>query len=423
MRLSSCFATLAFLAVSVVAEPWPQWRGPSLDGSSGEKDLPLHWSREENVVWTLSLPARGAATPIVWDDRIFLNVGEKPEKSAQLALWGIDRDTGKVLWKRSLGGGNVLQYKQHMSTPSPVTDGEHVWVLTGTGVLKAFDFAGQEIWGRDLQADYGRFGLQWGYASSPLLVDDALYIQVLHGMKTDEASYVLRLDKATGKTLWRIERPTEAARESPDAYTTPGLLRHGAGAQLVISGGDVVTGHDLTSGRELWRVGGLNPEASPSQRIVASPLIDGNRFFTFGKRGPILAFELGGEGKARPLWSAVKGTDVPTPVTDGEHLYIVDDQGIAWCYEAATGKVVWGPERLATGTYSASPVLADGKIYAINEEGTTTVIAAGPKLEILAQNKLGEYVLASPAISEGQIFLRTDQALYAIGKRRGVEGP
>ena len=206
------------------AEHWPQWRGPLLNGISGEKNLPVRWSTTENITWKLAMPERSGATPIVWGDHVFLNVGE----GSDLSFWAVDRTRGTVRWKRPLGGGNRRMMKQQMSSPSPVTDGRSVWVMTGTGVLKAFDFDGKELWTRNIQKEYGRFGLQWGYASSPLLHEDSLYVQVLHGMHTDDPSYLLRIDKATGKTVWRVDRPTNARFESPDAYTTPALLRYGA---------------------------------------------------------------------------------------------------------------------------------------------------------------------------------------------------
>lgn len=405
---------------TVGAGNWPQWRGPTLDGRSAEENLPIAWSVEENVAWKLEMPARSAATPIIWDDRIFLNVSFDPEKDDALSVWCVDRNTGKVLWKRPLGGGNVFKYKQHMSTPSPVTDGEHVWVMTGTGILKAFTFVGEEVWGRDIQADYGTFGLKWGYASSPLLFEDALYLEVLHGTETDDPSYVLRISKKTGKTVWRVTRPTEAVRESPDAYTTPALLRRGGKAEIVIVGGDVVTGHDPETGRELWRAGGLNPKASQSGRLVASPLVYGDMLYVFGKRGPVLAFRAAGDGAVTDedlVWSMAGGTDVPTPVTDGRYFYLVNDKGIMWCLDARTGETLYGPERLQSGTYSASPVLADGKIYATSEAGVTSVVKAGPKFEVLAENDLRSLTLATAAISGGQIFFRTADYLYAIGTR------
>jgi outer membrane protein assembly factor BamB len=310
--------------------------------------------------------------------------------------------------------------KQNMSSPSPVTDGKNVFVMTGTGVLKSFDFNGKEIWSRDIQKDYGEFGLNWGYASSPLLLDNALYVQVLHGMKTDEPSYVLRLEKIAGKTVWRVERPTSAIRESPDAYTTPALLRYGKTAELVITGGDVVTGHDLATGKELWRANGLNPDNNPSYRIVASPVIFNDIIYAPTRVKPLLALKAGGRGditSSHVLWSTANGPDVPTPVTDGKYFYIVNDRGIMWCLDARTGTEIYGQQRIKPGTYSGSPVLADGKIYVTNEDGLTTVVKVGPVFEVLAENALNDYCLSSPAISGGQIFIRTSTNLYCIGKK------
>ena len=399
------------------AENWPQWRGPSLNGLSGEKNLPLKWSQTENVSWKLPTPAWSGSTPIVWGDTVFLNVGDNNE----LSLWAIDRTKGTVRWKRPLGGGNRRMMKQNMSSPSPVTDGSLVWVMTGTGILKAFDFAGKEIWMRNIQQDYGRFGLQWGYASSPLLHEDSLYVQVLHGMHTDDPSYLLRIDKMTGQTKWRVVRLTQARFESPDAYTTPALLRYPGGTEIVITGGDVVTGHDPATGKELWRANGLNPRNDGSYRIVASPIVQGEMIFAPSRERPLLALKAGGRGDvttSHVLWSFNNGPDVPTPVSDGAYLYSINDRGILFCLDAKTGKTVYGPQRLRNATYSGSAVLADGKIYITDEDGVTTVLQSGPKFALLAENDLGDYTLSSPAISEGQIFVRTASFLYAIGQRR-----
>jgi outer membrane protein assembly factor BamB len=311
--------------------------------------------------------------------------------------------------------------KQQMSSPSPVTDGRMVWVMTGTGLLKAFDLAGTERWSRDIPGEYGRFGLQWGYASSPLLLDDSLVVQVLHGMHTDDPSYVLRLDKMTGKTLWRVVRPTKARFESPDAYTTPALLRSGSSAEVVITGGDVVTGHDIATGNELWRADGLNPSNDGSYRIVASPVVHGDLVIAPSRERPLLALKAGGRGdvtRSHVLWTFDRGPDVPTPVTDGTYVYSINDRGILYCLDAKTGKVVYGPQRLRNATYSGSAVLADGRIYITDEDGVTSVAQAGPKFALLAENDLVDYTLSSPAISDGQIFIRTSAFLYAIGPRR-----
>jgi outer membrane protein assembly factor BamB len=393
---------------------WPHWRGPDCNGVSDEKNLPLRWSPTENVAWKLALPSWTGATPIIWGNHVFLNVADGND----LYLWCAERRKGEVLWKNRLGGGNTKMRKQNMSSPSPVTDGKMVWVMTGTGILKAFDLAGKELWGRDIQKDYGKFGINWGYASSPLLYQDSLYVQVLHGMHTSDPSYVLRIDKITGKTVWRVERPTDAIQESPDAYTTPALLRYGNGVEIVISGGDYVTGHDPATGKELWRFGGMNPTKDAAYRTITSPVVADGIIYACARVRPLVAIRAGGRGDitaTHKAWSTDQGADVPTPATDGKYFYLVNDRGIMWCLDAKSGKEFWGNQRVKPGTYSASPVVADGKVYVTNEDGVTTVVAAGPEFKILGENNLNDYTLSSPAISDGQIFLRTANFLYCIG--------
>jgi len=403
----------------IAADNWPQWRGPDLNGVSREKGLPIKWSPTENIAWKVLLPSRSGATPIIWNDYIFLNVALQ-EATGDLELWCVDRNTGEVLWKKPLSGGNNMQRKQNMSSPSPVTDGTTVWIMTGTGILKAFDFKGTELWARDIQKEYGRFGLNWGYASSPLLHRGALYVQVLHGMKTDDPSYILKIDGKSGKTIWRVDRPTDALLESPDSYTTPALAEHDGTAEIVVSGGDVVTGHDLETGKELWRAQGLNPTKDRNYRIIASPVVAGGVIVAPTRQRPMLALKPGGRGDVtttHKLWEFNNGPDVPTPASDGTHLYVVNDGGVVFCLDLKTGRPIYGPERLKSGTYSASPVLADGRLYVTSEEGVTSVYSAGPKFEILAENVMDEYTLSSVAISKSQIFLRTAKHLYAIGRK------
>ena len=415
-RIVQVMAIILFSITVTHAENWPQWRGPSLNGVSTEKNLPAKWTSEENIAWKLAMPEWSGSTPIIWRDRIFLNVAEGND----LYLWCVDRTRAAVLWKKLLGSGNVKMRKQNMSSPSPVTDGKTVYVMTGTGILKAFDFAGKELWMRDIQKDYGQFGLNWGYASSPLLFEDSLYVQVIHGMRTDDPSYVMRINRASGKTIWKVDRPTTAIRESPDAYTTPALLVYGKTTEIVITGADCVTGHDPATGKELWRANGLNPDNNPFHRIVASPIIFNDIIYAPARVRPLLAFKAGGRGDistSHLLWSTANGPDVPTPVTDGKYFYIVNDRGIMWCLDAKTGTEIYGQQRLKPGTYSGSLVLADDKLYITNEEGLTTVIKAGPKFEVIAENPLNDYCLSSPAISDGQIFIRTATNLYCIGKK------
>jgi outer membrane protein assembly factor BamB len=412
-RVAAALVLLPLCATASGADNWPHWRGPQATGVSSEKGLPTTWSESENVFWKIELPAVSGSTPIVWERHVFLNVGQGEE----IELWALDRDSGDLLWRRPLGDRNKVTRKQNMSSPSPVTDGERVWVLTGTGVVKAFDFDGLELWARDVEQDYGRFGLNWGYASSPLLHEGSIIVQVLHGMKTDDPSYVLALDAATGETKWRVERPTDAEMESPDAYTTPAVVETSSGPQIVVSGGNYVTGHDPATGTELWRGGGLNPRASPMYRVVASPLVLGDLVLVPSRVTPLLVYRAGGRGdvtESHLAWSLDNGPDVPTPASDGDLLFVLRDRGSLSCYDAKTGEPIWTDQRVAVGTYSASPVLADGKVYVTNEEGVTTVVAAAREFEILAENRLDGYTLSSIAVSDGKLFARNDKYLYCL---------
>jgi len=233
---------------------------------------------------------------------------------------------------------------------------------------------------------------------------------------------VMRIDGKTGKTMWKVDRPTRAIQESPDSYTTPALLRYGSATEIVISGGDVVTGHDPATGAELWRMDGLNPSNNPAYRIIASPLVVNDIVIAPTRERPMLAIKAGGRGDitgSHKLWSFNNGPDVPTPVSDGTLVYSVTDRGVAYALDLGSGKVVYGPERLRPDSYSASPVIADGRIYITSEnDGVTSVYRAGRKFELLAENPLNDYTLSSPAISDGQIFIRPTGHVWAIGQRK-----
>jgi outer membrane protein assembly factor BamB len=281
---------------------------------------------------------------------------------------------------------------------------------------------GGQKWQRNLQDNYGAFGLNWGYASSPLLYDGKLIIQVIHGDKTDDPSYIVAFDALNGEELWRQERPSDALSESPDAYTTPMPLEYGGKVQIVISGADYVTGHDPQTGREIWRAAGLNPRKGRANRIIASPLVMDGMIYAPSRKKPLLALRAGGSGDITDShlawkWDKAAGPDVPTPVCDGTYFYMVDDRGVATCVNAKTGEVIWGPEQTAKGTVSASPLLADGKLYITNEKAVTTVMEAGSRFKILATNTLEDiYTLSSFAVSGSKLYLRTSRRLYCIGK-------
>lgn len=422
MRLTLIFFCCSLLAT---AQNWPQWRGPLLNGTSPDaRNLPVEWGPTKNVEWRIELPNWAAATPIVWEDTVFVTSAEEGfqgfKGSGQdgagdkdkLLLLAVERETGKVKWRRVMGDGNRLGNKQNMASPSPVTDGEHLWTMTGNGVLACWDFAGEKKWERDLQAAYGKFGVQFGYGSSPVLHEGRLYVQVLHGMYTDDPSYLVAFDAASGRPVWKVERPTDAPHESPDSYSTPTLIERDGVTQLIVAGADYLTGHDLRTGKELWRVGGMNPDKATNYRTIASALVVDDMILTPTRRRPFIAFQLGREPER--MWTTDYGPDVPTPTSDGERLYIIDDKGIALCLRVKDGETIWDRQRIEPGTYSSSPVLAEGKIYAISEDGTTSVLRAGDEFQILGVNKLDDYTLASPAIVGDQIFIRTSKYLYCI---------
>ncbi|MEK7406079.1 MAG: PQQ-binding-like beta-propeller repeat protein [Acidobacteriota bacterium] len=432
-----CLAVVLALPGSLLAN-WPQWRGPDSDGSAPKAhDLPASWSQTENVLWRTATPSWSAATPIVWEDRIFITSAEagsarlKIDPAAgrgasqpgrdKVFLLAVNRKDGAILWQRQIDSENILWRKQNSASPSPITDGKFVWVMTGNGKFICFTVGGQEVWRRDIQAEYGRFGLNHGYASTPRLHGDRLYVQVIHGFKTKDPSYVFAVYKTTGKTLWKAVRPTDAVQESLDNYATPQIVVVEGKPQLVISGADCVTGHDLAAGKELWRIRGFNPSGNPFNRTIASSLVIGEHVFTPSTRGrPFVGFRAGGMGDLTgksEIWTNNLGADVPTATTDGKYLYMLKDNGTLSCVEALTGKVMYEAQRLELGTYSASPLLADGRIYCISEGGTTTVVKAGPAFEILGTNKLDSLTLASPVAVGNQVFIRTADYLYCLQKR------
>ncbi len=431
------------MAPAMAADNWPQWRGPSLDGTTDSKNLPLSWSESENVKWKVAMPSWSGSTPVIWGDRIFITTpseakkgeetapvirrmaGDRHPEGRSLLLACYSKTDGSLLWRKTLTDGNFQIGKQNMASPSPITDGEHVWALTGTGMLAAFDVEGKEAWHVDLQKKYGKFGLGWGYGASPLLYGGKLIVPVLHGMTTDDPSYIVAFDPKSGKELWKVERATDALTESPDAYTTPVAVDYGDRTEILISGGDYVTGHDLETGKETWRCAGINPTRDQYYRTVATPVVIDDIVVACAKRGPTIACRIGGKGdvtKTHTAWTSDLSYDVPTPVTDGTHLYILHDRGFMHCVDPKTGEVHYQKQRLPRGIYDASPLLAGDRIYVSNEGGRTAVLATGPEFKVLAVNELDDdYTLASIAVSGDELFIRTSRNLYCIANETKSE--
>ncbi len=451
-RFALLLASAALPAVG--AANWPSWRGPQGDGTTVTvKNLPETWSTEQNIKWKRELPAWSGSSPVVWGDRIFVNSPSKEEAVAapaegtvgsaaararrggggrspttngpggqEILLLCLSRTTGEELWRKQFDRGNEIKMRHNSSSPSPITDGKHVWTMSGNGQIACFDFAGNEKWKFDVPGKFGKLGLNHGYGSTPLLHNGKLIVPVLHGMHTDEPSYVFALDGATGAVAWRVERPTDAIRESPDSYITPALLEVDGKKQFVLVGGDVVTGHDAETGKELWRSHGLNPRNNGAFRIVASPVVRDGMIFAPTRERPLLALKAGGTGNITESHLAWKfegqhAPDVPTPVSDGARLYLMGDAGQITCLNAKTGEVIYGPHDTGVGVVSSSPILADGKIYITGHTAETAVIKAGPEYKLLAKNSLdNSWTLSTPAFADNEIFLRTATHLYCISK-------
>jgi outer membrane protein assembly factor BamB len=434
-------AALAFLASAadtVETTYWPQWRGPNYSGYAPKAaKLPTKWSETENILWKVKMPSWSASTPVIWADTVYVLTAEAgfvnptydtkqlrraPEQSAdKIFLLALDRKTGAEKWRSTVDTGNELHRKQNSSSPSPITDGKHIWVMTGHLRLTCFDAKGKQVWKRDLVEDYGQVGLNHGYASTPLLDGNRLYVQVVHGYRSENPSYTVAFDKLSGKTVWKKLRPAPAELESKDNYGTPQMAIVNGKKELIIFGGDIATGQDPDTGDELWRLGGFNPPAFKMNRTISSLVVVNDIIVVGGNRGrPYMGFKAGGRGDVTgkvELWSNNLGPDVPTPATDGKLLYVLNDKGYYNLLEVATGKAIYEGQRIELGSYSSSPLLADGKVYATNEEGTTSVIKAGPTFELLGVNKLDGYTLASPVAAGNQLFIRTGEALYCIGQK------
>ncbi len=422
------------LAISAQAENWPQWRGPAFNGTSTEKGLPETWTKDA-AKWATPLPGPSGATPAVWGDAIFVS---SPDAEKNLLLFCINRKDGSVRWKKQVATGDINKGKGNMASPSPVTDGKTVWALYGTGDLAAFDFAGNELWKRQLGDEYGRFAIMWLYGSSPLLFDGRLYVQVLQrspappdypglaGGAPERESYLVALDPKTGKTLWKVARPSPAQKESLESYATPQPhIGPDGKAQLLVVGGNCLTGHDPATGRELWRGYGLNPKDGEWMRIVTSPVSAAGVAIAAGpKKEALLAFNTDKQGDITTTGLAwkfdeKKTPDVCTPVFYQGKLFVLDgDSKTLTCLDPKTGEKKWQGALETKIVIRSSPVAGDGKIYIMDEGGTVFVCGTGDEFKVLATIPMGDAngSRSSIAISDGQLFIRTTEKLYCIGK-------
>lgn len=433
------FLPLALLfCFTLQAANWPQWRGPSGDGVSAERDVPVTWS-EDSLAWSVNLRGLGVSSPVVWGDKVFvtyqigagrlrpgnhpslvqggdpLAAGETPLGGSRatsgdevaFALAAFHAGTGRLLWEIALppeGEFPEVHQKTNMANPSPVTDGERVYAWFATGQLIAADMNGQTLWTRSLGLDLGAFDIGWGHSSSPTLHEDKVVLVCYQvGFST-----LLALDKTTGEEIWRNERDAGVI-----SYSTPLIVDGPDGKEMIVNSGFGVEAYDPNTGERLW----LYEE--PNNFPIPAPVFrDGVVYLNRGYRSsPYMGIRVGGRGniaESHVAWrSATGGPYISSLVEYQGLLYMANGQGIVTCIDAATGQRIW-QERLG-GVYSASPVAADGKIYLSSETGEMLVLEAGREAKVVARNKLDGHTLASPAISDGKIFIRFDDRLVAVG--------
>lgn len=413
-----------FVAGLVRAENWPGWRGPSGDGVSAGKGIPTKWSSTENIAWRIAVPGEGHSSPIVWGDKVFLT-SSLTEKNKRILLC-IDRLSGQTVWQRDVvqSPPETIHRLNSRASGTPATDGKQVYVTfmraegdkviapnvgserlitPGKIIVAAYDLDGNEKW----KTNVGDFVSAHGFNTCPVLFEDSVILNGDH----DGDAYLVALDRQSGRERWRTRRENKTR-----SYVTPIIREIDGITQMILSGSLCVASYDPRNGKRHWIVDG------PTEQFVASMVYDGKYVFATGgyPERHTLAIRPGGKGNVTDThiaWRTTRGAAyVPSPIISGRYLLMVADSGIASCFEARTGKRHW-MERLPGG-HSPSPVSADGLVYFVSDRGVTTVIRPSETFAVIAKNELGEPVSASPAISQGQIFLRTHQHLYCIGSKK-----
>jgi outer membrane protein assembly factor BamB len=398
------------------ADNWPTWRGPQHNGISKDTNLPVEWSASKNVAWKLKMPGVGSSTPCIWDNSIFLT----SEDDGNIVLLCISTN-GKERWKRKIGAGNkwIRGDEGNSASASPATDGKNVYAFSTAGDLAAFDFDGNEVWKVDIQKRYGEFRIAFGLHSTPVLHGDRLYLQLIH----DNGAWVIAIDKTNGNEVWKVKRVSDGTGENKHSYASPCLWTNGKDAYLITHGNDYAIAYSLDDGKEIWRVGGLNPQGKGYRgdlRFVSSPVGTPDLIVVpSAKKKGIAGIKPNATGLVMPgdkseLWRQPDKTpDVSSPLVHDGLVYLCREDGYLICLDAKTGKQHYN-ERIYSDRYRASPVYADGKIYLCSRKGVFTVVKAGSQFERLAENKLPDQMTASPAIANGRIYLRCWESLYAI---------
>ena len=391
---------LFLLLLLVSTSDWPQFRGPTGQGVSDEQGLPLTWSETKNVRWKVAIPGRGWSSPVVQGDRIWLTTATEEGKS--LRAISVDRNTGAIVQNVEvfrLKSAKLANPKNSLASPTPIVEGERVYVHFGAFGTACITQSGEIVWKTKLEYDNG----QHGTGGSPVLYEDLLIISC----DGNDVQFVVALDKLTGKVRWK------KSREGYQAYTTPLIVELAGSPQVISPGAFRAISYDPRNGKELWQVTYGEGFSNVPRPVYGDGLV----FICTGFQEPsLLAVRVDGKGdvtKSKVQWKLDRGVPLtPSPLLVGSELYMVTDNGIVTCVDAKTGKEYWRAR--VGGNHSASPIYADGRIYFLNEDGESVVLAPGQQLKHLATNQLDGRTLASMAVSNGSIFIRSDTHRYRI---------
>jgi outer membrane protein assembly factor BamB len=433
---------LSLLGFVTHAADSPHWRRPNASGIAAHGKLPIRWNATENVAWKARIAGAGVSTPIVSGDRVYvtsqIGAGIRREGNHPRLVQGADaaaqgeraldvdvaagadptmtafvieafaRSGGKRVWARRIEATGTLtpvHDKHNLATPSPVTDGALVFAWFGTGQIVALDRSGAVVWQRHLATENGAFDISWGHGSSPVLYGDLLILLCDQPAR----SYLVAIDKKTGKDRWKADRG-----QGRSSYSTPLVIEGAFGAELIVNSTERIDAYDPNTGTFLWHAG------ETSRFAVPSPVFhDGVIYASRGYRsGPYMAIKPGGRGDVnatRMVWRVATGAPyVSSLLVYDRIVYMANDVGVLTAVDAATGERVW--QERVDGVFSASPVAGGGHVYFVSESGETVVVKAGRPPQVIARNALGERAVASPAISNGQIFIRTDKHVFSIGR-------
>ncbi len=403
------FSTFEF---AYADQNWSNWRGPHGNGVANDGNYPLKWSNNDSLKWKINLPGRGASTPIVQNDHIYLTTVEDSKNF--LLCYSKD---GKELWRLEVGIAREGKHqKASGANSSPVADESVVISYFKSGDLACCDHLGKQIWSVNLQQKYAEDTLWWDLGTSPVLVEDMVIVAVMQS----GPSYLVAFDKKTGNERWKTDRMMDANNESNQAYTTPVVAEVDGQPIILTLGADHLTAHEARTGKELWRLGGFNPTDHQYFRTIASPVLAGDLIICPYARGETLTAVRLASGlgdKDRIAWHHNQlGTDVPTPVVANGKVYLAGDKGVVTCLDVEDGKILWRGELPKNrNAYSSSPILAGGHLYITREDGAVFVVSAGDKFELVSSNQIDGSTVASPVFFDGKILFRTYDTLYCFG--------